>query len=101
MRVEVRIKYNNGVGSRQVDANTTRSRTQDVDENVRTWLIEFVHPFLTIDLLRITILAARSARNANYAQDEHTRRRYLILSPTRKSSMTFSAMANYTHSVTL
>lgn len=96
MRVEVRIEYDDSIGSRQVDADTACPCAQNIYENVGIGLVELVHPLLTIDLLRGTILVPQKvSKKLCYMANKHTRRRYLICSPTRKSSIISSAIVNY------
>jgi len=47
MWVEVRVKDDNSIRGIEVDANTAGPRGQEVDEDIRVRLIEFVDALLT------------------------------------------------------
>lgn len=56
VRVEIRVKYDDGICAIQVDSNASCSSSEHVDENIRVRLIELVHSLLTIGLLSVPVL---------------------------------------------
>ena len=56
MRVEIGIKYDDGICGVQVDSNASCPSGEHVDENIRVRLVKFVHPLLTIALLSVPVL---------------------------------------------
>ena len=95
VRIKVWIKNNDGVGTPEIDANSTSSRGEKVYECIGVRLVELVHAFLAIRLLRVAILYSGSVRWTRHARDiVFTKRKYLMPSPSKKSSMTSKAITN-------
>lgn len=56
MWIEIWIEYDHCVRSPQVNSYTPSTSTQDIDEHIWIRFVEFIHVFLAISLLCITIL---------------------------------------------
>ena len=56
MRIEVGIENDHGVCAPQIDPDSSSTRCQHVYEHIRAWFVELVHSFLSIALLRTSIL---------------------------------------------
>lgn len=56
MRIEVGVEDDDSICAPKVDADAARTSCQEVYENIRILLIEFIHPLLTERLLCIAVL---------------------------------------------